>query len=37
VVESSTGGTHRFSERGKRTLKGIDRPWQLFAVDPNRR
>lgn len=37
VVESSTGGTHRFSEYGNRTLKGIDTPWQLFAVDPNRR
>ncbi len=37
VVESSTGATNRFSERGSRMLKGIDRPWQLFAVDPIRR
>lgn len=36
VVESSTGGSHRFSERGSPTLKGIDRPWQVFAVDLDR-
>ena len=33
VVETSIGGAYRFSERGTRTLKGIERPWQLFTVD----
>jgi class 3 adenylate cyclase len=37
VVESSAGGPHRFSERGSPPLKGIDRPWQVFAVDLDRR
>ena len=36
VVESSTGGPYRFSERGRPRLKGIDRPWQIFAVDVDR-
>ena len=36
VVDSSTGGAHRFNERGPQTLKGLDRPWPLFAVDSNR-
>lgn len=36
VVESSAGGPLRFGERGSRTLKGIDRHWQLFAVDLSR-
>lgn len=35
VVDSATGGTHHFSERGSRRLKGIAQPWRLFAVDPD--
>lgn len=37
VVESSMGGRTRFSDRGIRALKGIDRPWQLFALEPDHR
>ena len=36
VVETSIGGAQRFSERGTRMLKGIERPWQLFTVDASR-
>ncbi len=33
VAQSTLGGSHRFSARGAHKLKGIDHPWELFAVD----
>lgn len=36
VVSSTTGGSHRFGDRGAYRLKGIDDAWELFVVDtPN--
>lgn len=32
VAESAMGGAHRFNNRGSRVLKGIDQPWEIFAV-----
>jgi class 3 adenylate cyclase len=33
VVESSTGGTFRFADRGVHLLKGLEQPRHLLAVD----
>lgn len=33
VEQTTVGGRFYFIERGSRTLKGIERPWTLFAVD----
>ena len=34
VEQTTVGGRFRFDDRGTRSVKGIDRPWQLFAVEP---
>ena len=36
VAESTLGGVHRFDELGERSLKGIARPWRLFALSDER-
>jgi len=33
VEQTTVGGRFHFHECGSRTLKGIERPWTLFAVD----
>jgi class 3 adenylate cyclase len=33
VVQSSLGSRHDFTTRGRHELKGIDLPWELFAVE----
>ncbi|HSM67721.1 MAG TPA: hypothetical protein VK860_15555, partial [Ilumatobacteraceae bacterium] len=32
VEQTTIGGRFRFDDLGTRSLKGIDRPWHLFAV-----
>jgi class 3 adenylate cyclase len=33
VAESSTGGAFRFADRGAHSLKGLEQPRHLLAVD----
>ena len=34
AAESTFGGQYTFGDLGTQTLKGIDRPWHLFSVEP---
>lgn len=35
VRELATGSDYRFADLGERSLKGVDEPWRLYAVEPS--